>query len=217
MKNIPALILLPLLSIAGPASAQFSGSLEGLDRIKVPAVAAAGEQKETLEQLRKEAAADPDRFIDERTPEEVGLVFDLFSGEKYGISSEAASNATVRILVNLTMQRLTVTSPEVNATYEISSGVKGHGTPGSGRCFAPDFLDANHRSSLYGGAPMPNSVFFNGNIAIHATFDTAHLGRPASHGCVRVSKENSKAIFDLVKTNGKKNTSICVTGRAPGM
>ena len=130
-------------------------------------------------------------------------------------SISLAQQATVKITVDLTHQRLKVVSPTLNGTFKISSGMAGHRTPGSGSCFSPDFLDADHHSSLYGEAPMPNAVFFDGNIAIHATPVESRLGTPASHGCVRVSKATSKLIFDLVSSNGKENTSICVEGRAP--
>jgi len=202
-------------------------STEGLDRINVPAAAAAQPagldnalpgrrlSPEALDLLRKEAAADPDKFIDEHEPYEVGLAFDLPERTKYQISTTTALQMKVRIVVNLTTQRLLVVSPGPERSYVISSGKAGHSTPGSGLCFAPDFLDADHHSSLYSGAPMPNSVFFNGNIAIHATGDIANLGKPASHGCIRMNLPGSKEIFDLVRVNGKKNAAICVIGKAP--
>jgi hypothetical protein len=50
---------------------------------------------------------------------------------------------------------------------------------------------ANHRSRKYDNAPMPYAVFFNGGYAVHATFDLKRLGRPASHGCIRLHPENA--------------------------
>lgn len=217
-------------------SAGFAFDLPGLDRL--PAVAglpavnlprvegsdAATEKK--LEALRAEAAADPDKFVDERTPEELGLVYGLpandgaeeygLDGSRYLISSALALSATVQVRVNLGTQRLTVTGPSVGKVFKISSGLAPeHGTPGSGKCFAPDFMETMHYSSLYNKAPMPNSIFFNGNIALHATEAEHLLGKPASHGCIRMSKVDAKTLFDIVKANGKANTSICVEGKTP--
>ena len=179
-----------------------------------------------LEALRAEAAADPDKFVDEHTPEEVGMVYGLpandeaaaygLDGSRYMISNALALGATVQIRVNLGTQRLTVAGPSVGKVFKISSGLApGHKTPGSGKCFAPDFMETMHYSSLYNKAPMPNSIFFNGNIAMHATEAEHLLGKPASHGCIRMSKADAKTLFDIVKANGKANTSICVEGVTP--
>ena len=169
-----------------------------------------------LEALRAEAYADPDKFVDERSPAEVGLAFGLPAGARYLISNAKAQLAAVRISVNLTTQRLTVEGPEVNKVFKISSGLAPkYGTPGSGKCFAPDFIEVMHYSSLYNKAPMPNSVFFNGNIAIHGTAAEHLLGKPASHGCIRLSKADAKTLYDVVKANGKSNASICVEGKTP--
>lgn len=205
---------LPTASLPRIAGSEIAGSAEALAEINLRA-------------LRAEAAADPDKFIDERTPAEVGLVFGLphnseeaaaygFPGLRYGISNAAAQLAAVRVKVNLTTQKLTIDAPEVSKVFNISSGLPPkNGTPGSGKCFAPDFVKAMHYSSLYNNAPMPNSIFFNGNIAIHATAAEQLLGKPASHGCIRLSKADSKTLYDIVVLNGKANTSICVEGKTP--
>lgn len=77
--------------------------------------------------------------------------------------------------------------------------------------WTPQFLSRNHRSSLYGNAPMPWSIFYSGNYAIHGTNATSRLGRPASHGCVRLHPENAKILFNMVKAEGKANTRVTVT------
>ena len=43
-----------------------------------------------------------------------------------------------------------------------------------------------------------------------------NLGRPASHGCVRISPENAATLFALVKKNGLKNTEVVLSGVTPG-
>jgi L,D-transpeptidase-like protein len=41
------------------------------------------------------------------------------------------------------------------------------------------------------------------------------LGRPASHGCVRLSRENAATLFALVKEQGLKQTKVVLTGELP--
>ncbi len=204
MKKHTACLLTLLLVTAAMAAAK---PAEGR---AVPAISA-----QRLETLRKEAALDPDKFIDEHEPYEVGAVFGLSHGTRYRIDKEQAKNSSVQITVNLTKQKLLMITPSGKKVLTISSGKKNHLTPGSGSCFAPDFIEKEHYSSLYNNAPMPNSVFFNGDIAIHATENEKMLGKPASHGCIRLSLEDSKIVYQTVLKYGKKETSICVEGKAP--
>jgi lipoprotein-anchoring transpeptidase ErfK/SrfK len=57
---------------------------------------------------------------------------------------------------------------------------------------------------------MPHSIFFRGGIAIHGTYETAGLGRPVSHGCVRLQPANAAALFGLVEHEGLGATTIVV-------
>ncbi len=66
-------------------------------------------------------------------------------------------------------------------------------------------------SRKYDMSPMPYSVFFRGGYAIHGTGYVKSLGRPASHGCVRLSKGNAAAFYSLVRQHGNKNTRIVLT------
>ena len=65
--------------------------------------------------------------------------------------------------------------------WPISSGRSGHATRG---VFRPRALYAMVHSAKYGNAPMPHSIFFYGQYAIHGTTAVGSLGH-ASHGCVR--------------------------------
>lgn len=53
-------------------------------------------------------------------------------------------------------------------------------------------------------APMPNAVFFNGGVALHATSPShyAELGTRASGGCVRLLLETSQFIREKVMETG---------------
>jgi lipoprotein-anchoring transpeptidase ErfK/SrfK len=57
---------------------------------------------------------------------------------------------------------------------------------------------------------MPHSIFFHGGYAIHATDAINKLGRPASHGCIRLHPRNARWLFRLVKDYGADNTTIYI-------
>ena len=67
-------------------------------------------------------------------------------------------------------------------------------------------------SKKYDDAPMPHAVFFRDGAAIHATQATGSLGRPASHGCVRLAPGHAETFYKLVQKHGLKQTRIIVQG-----
>ena len=69
-----------------------------------------------------------------------------------------------------------------------------------------------HYRSVQWGTPMPYAMFFNwvndGNksgLAIHAAHDkeVSLLGQRASAGCIRLSPQNARALFDFIRTRYK--------------
>lgn len=62
--------------------------------------------------------------------------------------------------------------------------------------FSVFLRDANYYSRRW-KCPMPNALFFYNGHAIHSCLsqDIGKLGRPASHGCIRVSPANSRKLF----------------------
>ena len=50
-------------------------------------------------------------------------------------------------------------------------------------------------SAKYGNAPMPHSIFFYGQYAIHGTDAVSSLGHPASHGCIRLSPDHAATLL----------------------
>src|SRR5262245_46960664 len=94
-------------------------------------------------------------------------------------------------------------------TWKVSTGRTGYATP-TGE-FHPTWLDIDHVSKTYDDAKMPYAVFFTGGYAVHATEAVSRLGRPASHGCVRLAPQNAAMFYSLVKTYGKWNTQIVIT------
>jgi len=121
---------------------------------------------------------------------------------------------TLTAVIDISDQEVVVTrtyaAERKTETYRwpVSTGVDGYNTPTG--TFRPFFMSKNHRSSLYDDAPMPWSVFFNGNVAIHGTFSQRALGRRASHGCVRVHPAYAELFYKQVLAVGKPNTMISV-------
>lgn len=72
-------------------------------------------------------------------------------------------------------------------------------------------------SKEWDDAPMPHAVFFTKKgHAIHGTNEVKRLGKPASHGCVRLDPQNAATLYDLVKQNGLENTDVVLMGHTPG-
>lgn len=115
----------------------------------------------------------------------------------------------VRAQISLTDQVMFVyVGDRLAYVFHVSSGRRGYGTP-PGK-YKALWLSRNHRSRKYDWAPMPWSVFFNGGYAVHGTTDLKRLGRPASHGCIRLHPDNARIFFKLVQASGKENTTITV-------
>ncbi len=112
--------------------------------------------------------------------------------------------------ISLSSQTMTVTQNGiVMYRWKVSTARRGYVTPrGSWKA---KWLSRYHRSSKYDDAPMPFAVFFNGGYAIHATYDIKRLGRPASHGCVRLHPNNAAEFFALAQQHGLANTRIVIT------
>jgi hypothetical protein len=125
------------------------------------------------------------------------------------------ARAEVLVRVDKTAQIMTVTvDGEQRYTWKVSTGIADYDTPeGDFRAFR---MERDHFSREWDDAPMPYSIFFTQEgHAIHGSYDVKHLGRPSSHGCVRLSKENAAVLFDLVKEQGLKNTRVVLTGELP--
>ena len=92
--------------------------------------------------------------------------------------------------------------------WPVSTAGRGSVTPAG--IYKPEFLSKNHRSRRYNNAPMPFAIFYDGNYAIHGTTHLRKLGRPASHGCVRLHPDNAKILFQMVKWEGMDNMRISI-------
>jgi hypothetical protein len=121
--------------------------------------------------------------------------------------AQAPVLAKVTATVSLSKQTMVVkVDGEVVGVWRVSTGRKGYATPRG--AYSAKRLHARYFSRKYDNAPMHFAVFFRGGYAIHATNQVARLGRPASHGCVRLAPGNAKKFFALVKQRGGARINI---------
>lgn len=127
-----------------------------------------------------------------------------------------AAHADLLIQVDKSTQRMTVTVDGKQLyDWPVSTGGSGYDTPSGS--FRPFRMEIDHRSDEWDDAPMPYSIFFTKiGHAIHGTFETRNLGKPVSHGCVRLSRQNAATLYALVKDEGVFNTSVRLIGETPG-
>lgn len=92
--------------------------------------------------------------------------------------------------------------------WPVSTARKGYSTP-SGN-YRPQRLEKRWFSRKYDNAPMHNAVFFHGGYAIHGTSHVGQLGRPASHGCIRLAPGNAAELFSLIRQYGPQRTRIMI-------
>ena len=72
-------------------------------------------------------------------------------------------------------------------------------------------------SKQWNDSPMPHSIFFmKDGHAIHGSYEFKTLGKPVSHGCVRISPANAAILYALVKEKRLENTQVVLTGTHAG-
>ena len=122
----------------------------------------------------------------------------------------ATARADVVARINLSSQQMVVyVDGRARYGWDVSTARRGYTTPvGS---YRPTRMHRMWYSRKYDMAPMPNSVFFRGGYAIHGTPHVRSLGRPASHGCVRLAPENARTLYQLIAERGMKNARVVIT------
>ena len=69
--------------------------------------------------------------------------------------------------------------------WPVSTGAPGYSTPSG--TYTASSMNEIWYSKQWDNAPMPHAVFFTKEgHAIHGTNEVRRLGKPASHGCVRL-------------------------------
>jgi hypothetical protein len=130
----------------------------------------------------------------------------------YGIFSMPEADASVLINIDLSTQTMHVSSDTGSYDWRISTARSGYRTPRG--TYRPYQLLRMHYSHKYHMSPMPYSIFFARGYAIHGTYETASLGRPVSHGCIRLAPGNAARLFHMVQVEGAE---ITITGAPPRM
>jgi len=122
-----------------------------------------------------------------------------------------STRASAAIVVNIdrAVQRMAVSMDGVpRYNWRVSTARRGYITPPG--TYHPEMLARRWFSRKYYNSPMPHSIFFYGGFAIHGSYEISHLGRPASHGCVRLDPGNAAILFGLVQREGMGATTIVI-------
>lgn len=121
----------------------------------------------------------------------------------------ATAQAAIVAKVDLSQQRMHVfVNGKRRYSWRVSTGKRGWRTPTG--YYTPSMLYKNYYSKRW-RMRMPYTVVIStAGYAIHGTMATGKLGRPASHGCIRLHPSNAKTFYYLVASHGKWNTSVQV-------
>ena len=143
---------------------------------------------------------------------------DKSKGSPVPAAAQAASPAPSTVLIDIdkSTQQVTVSVDGAEKyRWPVSTGKYGFSTP-SGTYTALSMNEVWY-SKEWDNAPMPHAIFFmKDGHAIHGSYEVRNLGKPASHGCVRISPQNATILFDLVKKAGLPNTQVVLSGETPG-
>ena len=140
-------------------------------------------------------------------------------GEKSGTQAATSTSpvpSNIVINIDKTKQQMTVFLDGVESyNWPVSTGKAGYSTPSG--TFTAMSMNEVWYSKEWDNAPMPHAIFFmKDGHAIHGSYEVKNLGKPASHGCVRISPQNATTLYDLVAKAGLKNTQVVLSGDAPG-
>ncbi len=117
----------------------------------------------------------------------------------FPLASPAAASIVARV-DNARQSMQVYVDQRLAYTWPVSTARRGYWTP-PGQ-YRVQRMERMWHSRKYGMAPMPHSLFFHGGYAIHGTSAVGQLGRPASHGCVRLSPWNARTLFGLAQRYG---------------
>jgi len=126
------------------------------------------------------------------------------------------TGSSILIAIDKAKQKMTVSVDGVQQyEWPVSTGRAGYSTPSG--TYTPTSMNEVWYSQEWDNAPMPHAIFFmKDGHAIHGSYEVKTLGKPVSHGCVRISPKNAATLYALVKNAGVKNTQVVLTGVTPG-
>ena len=139
----------------------------------------------------------------------LGIVFLLAAPSQANPWFAYGPGPAVNVVVDISSQTMSV---KVNGWYygrwKVSTARSGYYTPRG--TFRVQRTAKVYYSRKYDNSPMPNSVFFKGGYAIHGSYYVRSLGRPASHGCVRLHPSHAAKLYDLVRKYGSGSTRVTI-------
>jgi lipoprotein-anchoring transpeptidase ErfK/SrfK len=125
------------------------------------------------------------------------------------VTLSTGADAAIVVQIDRAAQRMAViVDGAARYNWRVSTARRGYITPPG--TYHPEMLARRWFSRKYYNSPMPHSIFFYGGFAIHGSYEISHLGRPASHGCVRLDPSNAAILFGLVQREGTAATTIVI-------
>jgi lipoprotein-anchoring transpeptidase ErfK/SrfK len=205
LPRLPLLALAAALLIGCPAGAQAEPQ-------NAPKAEAQPEANSTAAQ--PEAAPADTAQKPEQKPQDAKGEPAKEQGEAAAKSEEPASKIVINI--DKSKQEMTVFVDGVEQySWPVSTGKRGYSTPSG--TYTATSMNEMWYSKEWDNAPMPHAIFFmKDGHAIHGSLEVKNLGKPASHGCVRISPANATKLFALVKEKGLQNTQVVLAGVTPG-
>jgi lipoprotein-anchoring transpeptidase ErfK/SrfK len=217
-KHFRSLVIVPFLAamLAFPARAQTSSDPNGIS------TAGAGAQSESTDGPTSSDPATPKTGSDTAAPStttnSMAAKAESNPGGAQLESNPGTEKAGSAVVINIdkTTQEMTVSIDGIEKYHwPVSTGRAGYSTP-SGTYTATSMNEIWY-SKQWDNSPMPHSIFFmKDGHAVHGSYEVKNLGKPVSHGCVRISPENATTLYALVEENGLENTQVVLTGVTPG-
>ena len=116
----------------------------------------------------------------------------FFVGTTYS-QAHPSSAPEVTILVDISSKRMRVlVDDKERYTWNVATGPGRSTRPGE---FRVQSLSEDHYSSIYNNEPMPYSIFYDGNRAVHGT--TKKIKGHQTHGCIALTRQNAQTLFEL--------------------
>ena len=140
----------------------------------------------------------------------------LTSSAEANLVATLPERGSILLSIDKSKQRMTVLVDGVQRYHwPVSTGARGYSTPSG--TYTASSMNEIWYSKQWDNAPMPHAVFFTKEgHAIHGTKEVRRLGKPASHGCVRLSPQNAATLYALVGEFGLENTQVVLAGLTPG-
>ncbi|HMN68925.1 MAG TPA: L,D-transpeptidase [Bdellovibrionales bacterium] len=153
-------------------------------------------------------SVEPDEITPEQIAEEMNIPMDEASDN---IAPEHIASRCLSLVVDKGSQTATAYNSGGGKLFDtrVSTARKGYATPKG--AWNGTRRHKMWYSRTYDNSPMPHSIFYYGGYAVHGTGAIKNLGRPASHGCVRLHPEVAAHFYNLsVRCGNVSNTRITV-------